>query len=112
MDLRSACAPLHLAWQRLNDPSDSNIWKQWSTGLCSASTAIDKVWMTDKKASERYSNFHKRCSFFEPFRSYDEWRKYEDELENLIRNNATMDMENCSMQQEIDQIGKCLANKN
>ncbi|VDK69682.1 unnamed protein product, partial [Onchocerca ochengi] len=112
MDLRSACAPLHLAWQRLNDPSYSNIWKQWSTGLCSASIAIDKVWMTDKKASERYSNFHKRCSFFEPFRSYDEWRKYQDELENLTINSATVDKENCSIEQDIDQIGKCITDKN
>uniref|UniRef100_A0A1I8EQE7 Midasin n=2 Tax=Wuchereria bancrofti TaxID=6293 RepID=A0A1I8EQE7_WUCBA len=111
MDLRSGCAPLHLAWQRLNDPSYSNIWKQWSTGLCSAATAIDKVWLTDKKALERYSNFHKRCSFFEPFRSYEEWRKYEDELKDLTMCSTSMANENCLTQQNIAEMEKHDANK-
>ncbi|KAM3716375.1 Midasin [Dirofilaria immitis] len=105
MDLRSACAPLHLAWQRLNDSSCSNIWKKQSKGLRRITTAIDEVWMTDKKASEFYSNFYKRCCFFEPFRNYEEWKKYEDELENLLINSATMENENCLMPQ--NQTGNC-----
>uniref|UniRef100_A0A0R3RTL0 Midasin n=1 Tax=Elaeophora elaphi TaxID=1147741 RepID=A0A0R3RTL0_9BILA len=111
MDLRSACAPLHLAWQRLNDPSCSNIWKQWSTGLCCAATAVDKVWITDRKASERYYGFYKHCSFFEPFRTYEEWRKYEDELENLIVSSTAVDNGSCLIQQDSNEMGKCLADK-
>ncbi|EJD74394.1 midasin [Loa loa] len=112
MDLRSGCAPLHLAWQRLNDPSYSNIWKQWSTGLCHIATAIDKVWMTDRKASERYSHFHNRCSFFKPFRSYDKWKKYEDELEELTVSRITVNNESSLIQQDTTEVGKCHVDKN
>ncbi|MCP9257068.1 hypothetical protein DINM_000271 [Dirofilaria immitis] len=90
MDLRSACAPLHLAWQRLNDSSCSNIWKKQSKGLRRITTAIDEVWMTDKKLQN-----------FTPIST----NAYEDELENLLINSATMENENCLMPQ--NQTGNC-----
>uniref|UniRef100_A0A915Q716 Midasin n=1 Tax=Setaria digitata TaxID=48799 RepID=A0A915Q716_9BILA len=111
MDIRSACAPLHLIWQQLNDLSYFKIWKKWSAGLCRVANAVDEVWMIDKEESECYAIFYKRCNFFETFTSYSEWRKYEEKLKDVTLNSAVLGNENNSSEQADDQTEKSHASR-